>query len=203
MTYLFEMKPLSGDIQRLPDGAMRAFPAGVCVRKRPMANSDEKRRYRGAVPISALVGRVISPVAQKRGFAAADLIAGWAEVVGADLAEWTRPEKVVWPRGEANSDRPGVLTLRVDGPRAVLVQHQLGQIIERVNAFFGYAAVGHVRIVQAPLDRIAKPTPDRQQPLAPEDEARLRTATSAVEDQNLREALDRLGRGVLKGHKQA
>ena len=169
-----------------------------------MANADEKRRYRGAVPISALVGRVISPVAQKRGFAAADLIAGWAEVVGADLAEWTRPEKVVWPRGEANSERPGVLTLRVDGPRAVLVQHQLGQIVERVNAFFGYAAVGHVRIVQAPLDRIARNAPaDDQQPLAPEDEARLRSATSAVEDQNLREALDRLGRGMLKDHKQA
>ena len=178
-------------------------PAPACE-KEPMANADEKRRYRGAVPISALVGRVISPVAQKRGFAAADLIAGWAEVVGADLAEWTRPEKVVWPRGEANSERPGVLTLRVDGPRAVLVQHQLGQIVERVNAFFGYAAVGHVRIVQAPLDRIARNAPaDDQQPLAPEDEARLRSATSAVEDQNLREALDRLGRGMLKDHKQA
>ncbi len=168
-----------------------------------MADSDEKRRRRGAVPISALVGRVINPLARKRGFAAADMIAAWGEVVGADLAEYTRPEKIVWPRGEANSALPGVLTLKVDGPRAVVVQHQLDQIVERVNAFFGYAAVGHVRIVQAPLGRADKPAPAQDRPLAPADEARLKAATSAVEDQPLREALDRLGRGVLKGHKQA
>ena len=168
-----------------------------------MADSDEKRRRRGAVPISALVGRVINPVARKRGFAAADLIAAWADVVGAELAECTRPEKIVWPRGEANAERPGVLTLKVDGPRAVVVQHQLDQIVERVNAFFGYAAVGPVRIVQAPIDRPARPAPAGDTALAPADEARLKAATGALEDGPLREALDRLGRGVLKGHKQA
>ncbi len=168
-----------------------------------MAESQEKRRRQGAVPLSALVGRVINPVARKRGFAAADLVAAWGDVVGADLAECTRPEKIVWPRGEANSEAPGVLTLRVDGPRAVLVQHQLGQIVERVNAFFGYAAVGSVRIVQGPIGRAAEPAPADDAPLAPEEEARLKAATGRVEDQSLREALDRLGRGVLKRHKQA
>ncbi len=168
-----------------------------------MADSDAKRRSRGAMPISALVGRVINPVARKRGFATADMIAAWAEVVGAELAQCTRPEKIVWPRGEANSNRPGVLTLKVDGPRAVVVQHQLDQVVERVNAFFGYAAVGQVRIVQAPLGRSAKPAPAEDRPLSPADEARLQAATGRVEDRSLREALDRLGRGVFKGHKQA
>ena len=169
-----------------------------------MADSDEKRRSRGAMPISALVGRVINPVARKRGFAAADLIAAWTDVVGAELAECTRPEKIVWPRGDANADRPGVLTLKVDGPRAVLVQHQVGQIVERVNAYFGYAAVGPVRLVQAPLGRTAKPAPAAaEEPLTAEEAARLAEATGAVDHQPLREALDRLGRGVLKGHKQA
>ena len=168
-----------------------------------MADSNEKRSRRGAVPLSALVGRVINPVARKRGFAAADMIAAWADVVGSDLAAYTRPEKIVWPRGEANSELPGVLTLKVDGPRAVVVQHQLDQIVERVNAFFGYAAVGQVRIVQAPLGRSAKPVPEDDGPLSAEDAARLAAATSGVEDEPLREALDRLGRGVLKRHKQA
>ncbi len=180
------------------------FPRSpVACEKGPMADSREKRRSRGAVPISALVGRVISPIARKRGFAAADLVAAWGDVAGAELAACTRPEKIVWPRGEANSDRPGVLTLKVDGPRAVVVQHQLDQIAERVNAFFGYAAVGHIRIVQAPLGHAPKPRPADDAPLGPEDEARLRTTIGAVEDQPLREALDRLGRGVLKRHKEA
>ena len=167
-----------------------------------MGDSDDKRRYRGPVPISALIGRVINPVAQKRGFAAADLIATWADVVGAELAACTRPDKIVWPRGEANSERPGVLTLRVEGPRAILVQHQVGQILERVNAFFGYRAVDQVRIVQGPLGRAAKSAPPRTEVLAPEAEARLRATTGGIDNDGLRNALDRLGRGVLARHKQ-
>jgi hypothetical protein len=169
-----------------------------------MADSDQKRRSRGALPLSALVGRVINPVARKRGFAAADLIAAWADVVGSELAGCTRPQKIVWPHGEANADLPGVLTLKVEGPRAIMVQHQVDQIVERVNAFFGYAAVGSVRIVQAPLGAAVRPhAPPADVPLPPEDEARLAEAIHAVEDQPLREALDRLGRGVLKRHKEA
>ncbi len=167
-----------------------------------MVNSDEKRRKRGAVPLSALVRRVIDPISQKRGFAAADLIAAWPDVVGSRLAEFTQPQKIVWPRGEANSERPGVLTLKVDGPRAILVQHELGQILERVNAFFGYAAVGQIRLVQAPVGGRANPAHHADTSLTPKEEERLRNSVAAVDSPELRSALDRLGRGVLK-RKQA
>ena len=37
--------------------------------------------------------------------------------------------------------------------RSLDVQHNARQIIERINAYFGYAAVGELRIVQAPVGR--------------------------------------------------
>jgi hypothetical protein len=172
------------------------------AKKAAMADSDERRRTRGALPLSALVGRVIGPVAKRRGFATADLIAAWPEIVGARFADCTRPDKIVWPRGEANVDMPGVLTLKVDGPRAVLVQHELGQILERVNAFLGYGAVGQVRIVQAPVERREKPAAPAEMAIAAQDEQRLAGAIGSVESPELRAALDRLGRGVL-ARKQA
>ncbi len=167
-----------------------------------MADSDGKKRPRGAVPLSALVGRVIDPLAKRRGFATADLIAAWAEVVGARFADYTRPEKIVWPRGEANADLPGVLTLKVEGPRAIYVQHELGQILERVNAFLGYAAVGQIRLVQAPVTRKADAPATATVALSPRDEARLKGEIGAVESPELRDALERLGRGAL-ARKQA
>ena len=173
----------------------------TCEKDR-MADSETRQRKRGAVPLSSLVGRVIDPISQKRGFATADLIAAWPDIVGARFAECSRPEKIVWPRGEANADRPGVLTLRVEGPRAILVQHELGQILERVNAFMGYGAVGHVRIVQAPVAAPTKAPPADDRPLAPADEQRLKGATGTIESDDLRASLERLGRGVLK-RKQA
>jgi hypothetical protein len=74
----------------------------------------------------------------------------------------------------------------------------LPQIVERINAFFGYAAVGQVRIVQAPVTARAAST-RTEAALAPSDEAALSARLDAVDDDRLRAALDRLGRGVMGG----
>ena len=102
---------------------------------------------------------MIEPVTARRGFAKADLIAVWPEIAGPMHASCTAPEKIVWPR-HGNADEPGAGTLfiRADGPRAIFVQHELPQIVERVNAFFGYRAVAQARIVQGPVGR-ARPRP--------------------------------------------
>ena len=48
--------------------------------------------------------------------------------------------------------RPGAtLILRVDPARALDVEYKARQIIERINAYFGYRAIAELRILQAPL----------------------------------------------------
>ena len=163
-----------------------------------MSGNDAKPRRKGARRLAELVGPVIDPVVAKRGFASADLIALWPEIVGPTHAAYTEPERIAWPRERdaGGEGRPGVLFLRVEGPRAIFVQHELPQIVERINAFFGYAAVGQVRIVQAPVT--ARASPGRTEArLAPAEEATLAARLDAVDDDRLRAALDRLGRGVL------
>jgi hypothetical protein len=144
-----------------------------------------------------MVAGVLAPISARRQFAAADLAAAWPEVVGPRYAECTYPERIDWPRG---SDEPGaILRVRADGPRAVLLQHELGQLAERVNAFLGYAAIGRIRLVQGPVPRraakAAKPA-DREV-----DENRLDAVVGIVGDDALREALARLGRGIFAGRK--
>ena len=92
-----------------------------------MADDDGKRKRKGAVALAELVGPVIDPVVARRGFASVDLIALWPEIVGPAHAAYTEPERIAWPR-ETDRDggsRPGVLFLKVEGPRAILVQHEL------------------------------------------------------------------------------
>jgi hypothetical protein len=167
-----------------------------------MPNDTEKPRRRGAVAVGALVGPVIAPLTAKRGFATADLIAAWPEIVGAAWADITAPERIAWPRGGSEEAEPGVLHLRVDGPRAILVQHELPQILERINAFFGYRAVGSVRLLQGPVATRKAPAPLAAAALAPETEAVLKEQLSAVEDDRLKAALDRLGRGVFRDRRE-
>ena len=55
-------------------------------------------------------------------------------------------------RRRPTSAGAGVLYLRVDGPRAIFVQHELGQIVERVNALPRLSrAIAQARIVQGPV----------------------------------------------------
>lgn len=147
--------------------------------------------------LAELVGRILDPVTKKRGFGTTDVIAAWPEIVGQRFADCTRPEKIIWPRGEDMEGAPALLVLRVDGPRAIFVQHEAAQIIERVNAFLGYGAIGHIRIIQAPVKGADPAEATRDEHLDPEAETRLAETIATVTDEGLRAALDRLGRGVL------
>jgi hypothetical protein len=79
---------------------------------------------------------------------------------------------------------------------ALHLQHQSGEVIARVNAFLGFAAVARLKIVQKPVAVAAK---KRSMPrkLDGAETARLDRMVDAIEDDGLREALARLGRSVV------
>lgn len=162
-----------------------------------MRSAGAGSRYRGPTALAELVGRALDPLTARRGFATAELIAGWAEIVGVRYADCSRPERIVWSRGAANKDQPGTLVVAVEGPRALLLQHEADQIVERVNSFLGHGAVGRIKIVQGAVS--SRPTveaPDEPS-LTVGDLATLGDVLAEVDDANLRSALDRLGRAIV------
>jgi hypothetical protein len=126
------------------------------------------------------------------------LAARWREIVGAEIARRTEPVKLARGRNGA----PSSLEIRVAGPAAALIQHQAQEILARVNLFLGAEAVGRLRIVQGPLrgqpDAPAPARPRRAAPLDAAEEARLAEGLQGLPDGGLKEALRRLGRGVLR-----
>lgn len=161
-------------------------------------------RRGAAQPLGAYVGPIVSPAMRKRGFATADLIALWPEIVGAAFAEVSQPERLVWPRrmsGGEDTFEPAVLTVRVAGSRALLFQHESAKIIERINQTFGYQAVAKLRIDQKPMTPRPKRGHKPLRALTRTEEADIAALTAAVPDDGLREALARLGRAV-KGTRQ-
>jgi hypothetical protein len=145
-------------------------------------------------PLSALVAPCLGDVFARQGFASGELVTHWAEVVGADIAALAEPLKLQWPRPVADDPpEPATLMLRVEGPAAIEVQHLAPQILERVNRYLGWRAVGRIGIRQAPLSR----APARKRPPPPDEAATAAiAATLAVEDAPLRGALARLGAAV-------
>jgi len=145
-------------------------------------------------PLKDLLHKTLGEVFAKQGFASTELVTRWTDIVGAEIAAHSQPEQIRWPRAtDGGASEPGTLVLRVEGPTALEIQHLSGVILERVNRFFGWQAVGGLRLRQAPLRR------DRRKPLpAPDLEAAERIAATLPEirDENLRNALARLGAAI-------
>lgn len=162
--------------------------------------STPPRGPRGARPLADLLGRALAPACRKRGFASVDLVAHWPDIVGPAYAESTSPERLSWPRkphGVIDEDHePALLTVRCTGSVSLRFSHELPQIVERINMFFGYRAVGRIRLVQLPVARVVRRPRPRILPLTPQKEAEVRAIASGINDDPLREAVERLGRAV-------
>ena len=154
-------------------------------------NKPRKSQLR---PLSDLLHKTLGEAFAKQGFASTEIVTRWTEIAGAEIAEYSQPEKIQWSRtGAGQPPEPGRLVLRVEGPMAVEIQHLSGVILERVNRFFGWQAVGAIRLRQAPLRR--RRGPDQPGP-DPESAARIKAGLSDIQDEKLRDALARLGAAI-------
>jgi len=150
-----------------------------------------------AKPLSVLLSDVFSDAYAKQGFAARELVTRWSEIAGADIARHAEPLKMQWPRPvEGQPQEPATLVLRVEGPAALEIQHKSDVLLERVNRFFGWHAVGRLALRQAPLSRRDRPARPRQPD--PKDVAEVAKTLSAVEDEALKDALARLGAAIKR-----
>ena len=130
------------------------------------------------------------------GFAYADLITQWPAIVGDALAQWSEPLRIKWPRPGADERKQGgTLVIRVVPGRGLDLQHQTPQIIDRINSFYGYAAIASVKIMQGTISR--KPRRPAPRELGPDQIKALEARLEAVADPDLKEALRRLGKGIL------
>jgi hypothetical protein len=145
--------------------------------------------------LAELASEFMADAFKKQGFASAELVTRWRDIAGPEIAAHAEPIKLQWPR-EVNGEptEPATLVLRVEGPAAIEIQHQSAVILERINRYFGWQAVGRIALRQAPLSRRTKPPhPPKLDAAAAE---RVAASLTAVTDDGLRAALGRLGAAV-------
>jgi hypothetical protein len=156
---------------------------------------------RGVRPFSDLLHPTLADALKSRGFASADIIGHWPDIVGTRLAEQSLPLRIQWPPRPKTEKmdlprQPATLILRVESAFALEVEMGARQIIERINAVFGWRCVGKLRIRQGPIEhpasRAAPVTPE----LSPNAAKQLAADLDGIEDDGLRQALERLGRHV-------
>ena len=124
----------------------------------PTTKPWKPKRRRKASALGDIAGKLAGPAMQRYGFAHHALVAKWPEIAGPVYARMSAPIKLSFAPDKRVG---GTLTLAVDGPAALQIQHVADLIIEAVNRFFGYKAVERLRLLQtalpAPQPKPARP----------------------------------------------
>ncbi|MCO6048567.1 DciA family protein [Mesorhizobium sp. RP14(2022)] len=163
--------------------------------------ADFPFRDRGprAVPLADLSAGVLDPVLRKRAGLSVALVQAWEEIVGPHVSRRSRPEKIQWPKRVRDSGRnePATLVIACEGSAALELQHETTEIIARVNRFIGSYAIGRIKLIQKPIYRMEREKPAPLRPLSLAESKRLASTVAAVENPDLRAALERLGASVM------
>ncbi len=160
---------------------------------------------RGFKRTATLLNDRIRQAGESRGFAVSRLLTHWAEIVGQDIASIAQPVNVGYAKGGFGA----TLTVLTTGPQAPMLEMQKEQLRDKVNAVYGYNAINRVRITQTAPTGFAEGQasfdhkPKQAKPvISPEIAAEADNVSRAVEDEDLRAALERLGRNVLSRQKR-
>jgi hypothetical protein len=152
-----------------------------------------------AKPLRDVAGKIVGQTFTRQGFASAELVTRWSEIVGPEIAVHCEPIKLQWqrpaPAAGSGGQEPGTLVLRVEGPAAIEIQHLANVICERVNRFVGWRSVARIALRQAPLRRGERKMRRGADPAAM---ARIAATLPGVADDGLKQALARLGAAIKK-----
>ncbi len=150
----------------------------------------ERPRGGPARRVADLVPGVGQAAFRRFGFIQASIVSRWTEIAGDKYAEVSAPESIRFPQGKKSD---GTLTLIVERAFGPMMQHVEPVIIERVNRFFGYAAVARITLKQGSITRL------RAKPKTPELRAvpaEIGDSLREIADPELRAVLSSLAQGV-------
>ncbi len=152
------------------------------------------------------IGKHFSKVAEqayaRHGVAWAGLLSDWQIIIGQPLSDICLPEKISWPRQQSETRSKhqkigGTLVMKVAYGRALEVQHTTPQIIDKINAYYGYQAISQIKIIQGDIPKPEIFQKPELRPLGRAAAARLDSEMVEIEDDNLKGALRNLAKGVL------
>ena len=148
-------------------------------------------QFRAAPNAGLAVSKVMRPLARKHGGgrSAMSLEKIWPEVMGPRWSKISSPVRFLGGRSGRT------LIVSAPGPAAALIMAQSGPIIDRLNAHLGSGHISRLKVVQSRMTIPTRTQPKRG--LAPRQEAELREGLSDVKNDQLKQALEKVGRQIL------
>ncbi|HAK99229.1 MAG: hypothetical protein CBE09_05065 [Rhizobiales bacterium TMED249] len=162
-------------------------------------DSNPLRSY-GTPHVSKVLGRITGRTMNRRGFSDSRMLENWSAIVGPQLAAMSQPVRLSRRKsgrdggdtsghagGNTGGNTGGVLTVKAEGAIALEIQHLAPQIIDRLNSYYGHAAIARLNIIQGPVT--VTPSPLNPPPIKEEDISALADDFEEIETPRLKRAL--------------
>ena len=161
--------------------------------------SPRSRTYEGLDSLAREVQKLARPLLGQHGFTQVELITHWSDIMGSELARGVKPVKLTFP---AKDRMNGTLHVRTAGGAfAMLLEHQKGRIMERVNPYFGYPAVSNLKIEQGGVHLPHETEAEPEWPLSEEELKPLLDKVNTISDEQLRQKTLEIGIKLLQHRK--
>lgn len=162
-----------------------------------------KKKFRGTRKFSELFADISKPAFSEHGFANYKIATYWHKILGSKLSRYTIPQKIIFKPGQTVN---GVLHIGVSNPGMSLeIQASESEIIERISTFFGYQAVGRIRVnIAANAKSLNKERekPDNREEISELEMQTLNKKINEIDDENLQAVLSSLASNLFKAQKK-
>ena len=164
--------------------------------------------------VGTFVPKATAKARESHGFHAAEIIVNWPAIVGPQLAGYTAPRRIRWPRatgmanasgaksgGPMNRAQKTTLEIWVAGGRGHEIPYLKSAIISRINSYFGYRAVTDILPVDGPIMR-PRSMPVKRAATPAEVEAAATAYKIKLDGDPLSEALAMLAANIAKANRR-
>lgn len=172
------------------------------MKKKSEIFTDE-RKTGDLTNISGVLLPLTKKLVGKKVFAEVDVISNWNDIAGSEIASFSKPLKIDFKKDERTG---GILFIETySGAFALELQTKSKLLIDKVNVFFGYQAVGYIKIIQNSKcsDNIIQDVIKPQKMLVTQEEENyIEKVSKGLKSDNLNEALKKLGRAIFDDNKK-
>ena len=166
---------------------------------------EERRKNTDLTTLAQTLLPCVKKLLGPKGFLEIDILSAWEQIVGAELAAYSFPQRLDFKKGEKTG---GILHIAVpSGAFALELQHREPQLVAKINTYFGYAAVKEIRLSQSlplPAASPKRSWPDNPQKtlVTKEEDAYIRDLSQDVQNEELRKTLEKLGQSIFSHNKE-
>ena len=105
-------------------------------------NKESKTYVQGLRPFGITLPRGIKGILKKSGYNYSEIIGKWSFLVGKEISSFCYPKSIKIIKGGKN----GILILRVERGNEINVEYAKKNIINKINAYFGYKFINEIRL---------------------------------------------------------